>query len=67
MKQLILKFLPLADALLVPLVYPAAGLLKQIRRVGVHRVPRCKEALMNVGVFPKTEIFLELTGMLMDN
>lgn len=36
----------------MPFVYPAAWLLKNIRRAGVHRLPLCKSALMNVGVFP---------------
>jgi len=52
MKKLIQKFLPMADLLLTPFVYPAAWLLKNIRKVGVHRLPHCKSALMNVGVFP---------------
>jgi hypothetical protein len=33
-------------------VYPVAWLLKQIRRFGVQRLPFCKKALNNVGVFP---------------
>lgn len=52
MKKLILLFLPLADIPLMLFVYPAAWLLKSIRRAGVHRLPHCKNALMNVGVFP---------------
>lgn len=36
----------------MPFVYIAAWLLKSIRRTGVHRLPHCKNALMNVGVFP---------------
>ena len=54
MKRLIKKLLPLAvaDIMLMPFVYPAAWLLKNIRRAGVHRLPLCKSALMNVGVFP---------------
>lgn len=42
----------LADILLSPLVYPAGHFLKWIRKVGVSRMPRCKDALMQVGVFP---------------
>jgi hypothetical protein len=42
----------LADILLFPLVYPAGHLLKLIRKAGVARMPRCKQALMQVGVFP---------------
>ncbi|ORU93356.1 MAG: hypothetical protein A6F70_05340 [Cycloclasticus sp. symbiont of Bathymodiolus heckerae] len=52
MKNLILKILPLADIILMPFVYPAAWLLKNIRKAGVHNLPLCKNALMNVGVFP---------------
>lgn len=51
-KKLMQRFIPAADIVLVPIVYPAAWLLKGIRRVGVHRMPHCKSALMNVGVFP---------------
>lgn len=52
MKKLIQQLLPIADILLIPFVYPAAWLLKNIRRAGVHRLPHCKNALINVGVFP---------------
>ena len=52
MKKLILNLLPIADILLTPFVYPAAWLLKNIRKAGVHRLPHCKNALINVGVFP---------------
>lgn len=52
MRTLIQKILPIVDIVLVPLVYPAAWLLKNIRRAGVHMLPHCKNALMNVGVFP---------------
>lgn len=52
MKSLIKTILPLADPLLVLLVYPTAWLMKSIRRFGVNRLPLCKNALMNVGVFP---------------
>lgn len=52
MKNMILKILPMADIILMPFVYPAAWLLKNIRKAGVHNLPLCKNALMNVGVFP---------------
>lgn len=52
MKNLILKMLPVVDIILVPFVYPAAWLLKIIRRVGVKRLPYCKRVLIKVGVFP---------------
>jgi len=59
MKKLILRILPLADIVLVLLVYPAAWLLKGIRKAGVNRLPLCKNALMNVGVFPISDHYYE--------
>lgn len=52
MKKLILRFLPIVDVLLTPLVYPAAWILRNVRRLGVQRLPYCKNALMQIGVFP---------------
>ncbi len=52
MKKMIQKILPVADIVLMPFVYPAAWLLKNIRKAGIHRLPHCKNALFNVGVFP---------------
>lgn len=52
MKSLIKKLLPIADILLLPLVYFAAFLLKMVRKAGVTNMPFCKTAFMNVGVFP---------------
>jgi hypothetical protein len=52
MKAMIRNVFPAADLVLVPFVYPAAWLLKQIRRAGVGDLRHCKNALLNVGVFP---------------
>jgi hypothetical protein len=52
MKKFIKKLLPPVDIMLMPFVYAAAWLLKNVRRAGVQRLPLCKSALMNVGVFP---------------
>jgi hypothetical protein len=52
MKRRIKQFLPLADTLLAPVVFVAACLLKAIRQAGVRRMPFCKRALMQAGVFP---------------
>lgn len=59
MRALLRKLLPVADLLLVPFVYPAAWLLKAIRRTGVHRLPRSRNALLNVGVFPVRNHYFE--------
>jgi predicted O-methyltransferase YrrM len=52
MKQFIKKLLPIADILLLPLVYPAAFLLKMVRKAGISNLPFCKSAFMQIGVFP---------------
>jgi len=49
----------LADPLLAPFVYPAGWLLKLIRRAGVQRLPLCRSALMQVGVFPIRDHYYE--------
>lgn len=52
MKALVKKILPLADVMLILLIYPSAFLLKYVRIAGVQRLPLCKNALLNIGVFP---------------
>jgi hypothetical protein len=44
--------LPLFDWLLVVPVAFAAWLLKQVRRIGIRRLPATRRALLHVGVFP---------------
>jgi len=53
------KVIPFTDMFLLPLVYPAAFILKIIRKAGVQRLPLCKKALINVGVFPITNHYYE--------
>lgn len=53
------RILPVIDLLLVPLVYLSARILKKIRRIGVRRLPCCKNALMKVGVFPILDHYYE--------
>lgn len=52
MNKFIPHLLSIADLILTPFVFPAAWLLKQIRGIGVDRLPHCREALRAVGVFP---------------
>ena len=47
------------DVLSLPFVYPAAFLLKAVRGIGVSRMPLCKNALMQVGVFPIRDHYYE--------
>ena len=59
MKKLLLRFPPVADILLVPFVYPSAWLLKKVRHAGIHGLPKCKNALMKIGVFPICDYYYE--------
>jgi hypothetical protein len=59
MKAMIRNVFPAADLVLVPFVYPAAWLLKQVRRAGVSDLRHCKNALLNVGVFPIRDHYYE--------
>ncbi len=49
----------MADALLAPLVFVAALLLKFVRRAGVQLMPLCKRALLKAGVFPIRDHYYE--------
>ena len=52
MKKLMFKLLPLIDLLLAIPAWPAAWVLKAVRRIGVHRLPACRSLLLSIGVFP---------------
>lgn len=59
MKKFIKRLIPYADIFIVPFVYLSAWLLLKIRQVGVQRLPLCKTALFNVGVFPVRNHYYE--------
>jgi predicted O-methyltransferase YrrM len=59
MKKLRSRLLALIDLMAAPFVYPSAWLLKNIRRVGVRKLPHCRNALMKVGVFPIRDHYYE--------
>lgn len=59
MKKLILKYLPFLDIPLTPFVYLAALLLRAVRSAGVQKMPCCRNAFMNVGVFPICDHYYE--------
>jgi Methyltransferase domain len=52
MKKWMMSVIPLADALIACCVYPAAWLLKMVRKAGIYRLPHCKKALLQIGIFP---------------
>lgn len=52
MNAIIKSLLPIADFLLMPFVYLAALLLRNVRKAGIRRLPGCKAALLTAGVFP---------------
>jgi len=52
MKKLLKKIIPYIDIFLALLAYPSAWLLKNIRKIGIQKLPFCKKVLLNIGVFP---------------
>jgi len=48
-----------ADLLLLPLVLPAAWILKAVRRAGIERLPRIRALLRRIGVFPVRNHYYE--------
>lgn len=53
------KILLVIDLLLAPFIYLSARILKKIRRIGVRRLPVCKNSLMKIGVFPILDHYYE--------
>jgi len=52
MNKILRSALILIDILFAPAIYPAGLILKGVRRIGVHRMPLCKKALLHIGIFP---------------
>jgi hypothetical protein len=59
MRPFVRRLLPWVDCLASPWVYPAAWLLRSVRRTGLHRLPRCRNALLRVGVLPINRHYYE--------
>jgi hypothetical protein len=53
------KWLPKFDLLLSFLCYPAGYMMKRIRSNGIQNFPKCKAALLTVGVFPIRKTYYE--------
>jgi hypothetical protein len=51
-KKLRSFILSVLDAFLPPFVYVAGWVFKHLRRVGIAKLPHCKNALLRAGVFP---------------
>lgn len=58
MKRLFNK-LEFIDIFFLPFVFPAAWLLKKMRMIGISNLPRCKNALFKIGVFPIRDHYYE--------
>ena len=58
-KRLMKVAAPLGDVFLAPLLVPAAGLMKLVRRAGVERLPLCRKVLSAFGVFPVADHYYE--------
>ncbi|HUB96905.1 MAG TPA: class I SAM-dependent methyltransferase [Stellaceae bacterium] len=59
MLRLIRRHPRLADLVLAPLIWPCALLLKLVRTAGVQNLPRCKDVLLRIGVFPVERHYYE--------
>lgn len=59
MKPILKALLPLVDFCLLPLVLPAAVVMKGLRRAGVERFPLSRRILSAVGVFPIVDHYYE--------
>lgn len=59
MKSLIKACLPILDFVALPLVYPAAYIMKWLRQAGVQRLPQCRAMLRSIGVFPIRDHYYE--------
>lgn len=49
----------LGDRLMLPIVYPAAWLFRNIRRVGLQNLPLCRDAMLAVGMIPIRDHYYE--------
>ena len=49
----------LADRLMLPVVYPAAWLFRNIRRVGLHQLPLSRDAMLRMGMIPVRDHYYE--------
>jgi uncharacterized UPF0146 family protein len=56
MRRFLLAFL---DIIAVPFVLVSAFTLRMVRRAGIDRMPRSKQALLKIGVFPITDHYYE--------
>ena len=52
MKKVASKLLPVLDILLMLMLYPSAWVFKIVRAGGYNKLPRCKDTLIRLGVFP---------------
>jgi len=58
-KKSLKTILAFGDLGVLPILLPAALLLKGVRRVGLHRLPLCRRMLGNVGVLPVRKHYYE--------
>lgn len=47
------------DILMLPVVYPTAILFRNMRRVGLQNLPRCREAMISMGMIPVRDHYYE--------
>ena len=58
-QNLIARLSVVLDLLLLPVVVPAAWIMKLVRRVGMERLPKTRSLLRRIGVFPVRDHYYE--------
>jgi len=53
------KILAMADILMLPGVYPIATLFRNMRRVGLQNLPKCRDAMVTMGMIPVRDHYYE--------
>ena len=53
------RVLAVGDILLLPFVYPIAMLFRNMRRVGLQNLPRCRDAMVSMGMIPVRDHYYE--------
>jgi len=58
-KKILKAMLPVCDLAIAPLLFPAAVLMRIMRRAGAERLPICRKVLSVAGVFPVANHYYE--------
>ena len=59
MKTNRVRALAILDVLMLPIVYPVSILFRNMRRVGLHNLPKCRDAMVSIGMIPIRDHYYE--------